>query len=62
MIRGLAAIGVVALAFGLASQRVLNEWTSRGWTLDSIQFAMRDSSKRPAMAFISFTREDANES
>jgi hypothetical protein len=38
-------------------ERVLNEWTARGWTLDNIQFAMRDSSKRPAMAFVSFTRE-----
>ena len=42
-------------------EEVLNEWTRQGWTLDNIQFAMRDSSKRPAMAFITFTRsiEDA---
>lgn len=39
-------------------ERVLNEWTQSGWTFDSIQFAMRDSSKRPAMAFVSFTRDD----
>ena len=37
-------------------ERILNEWTSQGWTLDTMQFAMRDSSKRPAMAFITFTR------
>jgi hypothetical protein len=37
-------------------ERILNEWTARGWTLDAMQFAMRDSSKRPAMAFITFTR------
>jgi hypothetical protein len=43
-------------------EQVLNEWTAEGWTLDSIQFAMRDSSKRPAMAFIAFTRDDASES
>ena len=36
---------------------ILNEWTERGWTLDTMQFAMRDSSKRPAMAFVTFTRE-----
>ena len=36
----------------------LNEWTSQGWTFDSMQFAMRDSSRRPSMAFISFTREE----
>jgi hypothetical protein len=37
---------------------LLNEWTEQGWKLDSMQFAMRDSSKRPAMAFITFTRSD----
>jgi hypothetical protein len=37
-------------------ERVLNDWTGRGWTLDGIQFAMRESSKRPAMAFVLFTR------
>ncbi len=39
-------------------EKALNEWTAAGWTLDSIQFAMRDSSKRPSMAFISFTRDE----
>lgn len=41
--------------------RVLNEWTQKGWTYDSMQFAMRDSSKRPAMAFVLFTRADKEE-
>ncbi len=35
----------------------LNEWTRKGWNFDTLQFAMRDSSKRPAMAFLLFTRE-----
>ena len=39
-------------------ERILNEWTAAGWTLDTMQFAMRDSSKRPAMAFITFTRPE----
>jgi hypothetical protein len=38
-------------------EEVLNEWTGKGWHLDGMQFAMRDSSKRPAMAFVIFTRE-----
>jgi len=37
-------------------EKVLNEVTAEGWTFDTMQFAMRDSSKRPAMAFLSFTR------
>jgi hypothetical protein len=38
-------------------ETILNEWTGRGWTLESIQFAMRDASRRPSMAFVLFTRE-----
>jgi hypothetical protein len=37
---------------------VLNEWTAQGWRLDGLQFAMRESSKRPSMAFVIFTREE----
>ena len=40
-------------------ERILNDTTAEGWTLDTIQFAMRDSSRRPAMAFIVFTRADS---
>jgi hypothetical protein len=42
-------------------ERILNEWTAQGWKLDTMQFAMRESSRRPAMAFISFTREEAGD-
>ncbi|NOJ82480.1 hypothetical protein HNV28_29860 [Myxococcus xanthus] len=38
-------------------ERTLNEWAAQGWNLDGIQFAMRESSKRPAMAFVLFTRQ-----
>ena len=39
-------------------EKVINEWVGKGWTLDTIQFAMRESSKRPAMAFVIFTRNE----
>jgi len=39
-------------------ERILNECTSEGWMFDTMQFAMRDSSKRPAMAFVTFTRSE----
>ncbi len=42
-------------------ERILNEWTAQGWRLESMQFAMRDSSPRPAMVFVTFTREDEAE-
>jgi hypothetical protein len=40
-----------------ALERIINEWVPKGWTLDGVQFAMRESSKRPAMAFVLFTRK-----
>ena len=36
-------------------ERIINEWVSQGWTLDGVHFAMRESSKRPSMAFVMFT-------
>lgn len=42
-------------------ERTLNEWSSKGWSLDGVQFAMRDSSRRPSMAFVLFTRESQAE-
>lgn len=44
-----------------ALEEILNEWTEQGWVLDTMQFAMRDSSKRPAMAFVTFTRSSAGD-
>ncbi len=35
-------------------EKKLNEFTKDGWFLDGIHFAMRESSKRPAMAFMIF--------
>ncbi len=42
-------------------EETLNSWSADGWHLDSIQFAMRESSKRPAMAFVLFTRPGGKE-
>jgi hypothetical protein len=39
-------------------ENVLNEWTAQGWLFEGMQFAMRDASKRPAMAFVIFTRAE----
>jgi NAD(P)H-flavin reductase len=40
-------------------EEALNEWTPKGWRFDALQFAMRESSRRPAMAFVIFTCEVA---
>ena len=39
-------------------ETVINEWVKQGWLFDTIQFAMRESSKRPGMAFVIFTRTE----
>jgi len=39
-------------------EAIVNEWTAQGWTFDGMHFAMRESSKRPAMAFVVFTRRE----
>ncbi len=41
-----------------AIEEALNENVAQGWQFDGMQFAMRESSKRPAMAFLLFTREE----
>ncbi len=40
-------------------ERILNETLPLGWELDGIRFAMHESSKRPTMAFLLFTRPRA---
>lgn len=41
-----------------AIEEALNEKVTQGWQYDGMQFAMRESSKRPAMAFLLFTRDE----
>ncbi len=36
-------------------EKVLNTWVPEGWVFDGIHFVVRDSSRRPTMAFIFFT-------
>ncbi len=51
----------VATVTDEALENALNKTCAEGWHLDTIQFAMRESSKRPAMAFLLFTREGSDE-
>ncbi|MBI5587207.1 MAG: DUF4177 domain-containing protein [Deltaproteobacteria bacterium] len=40
-------------------EKAVNSLVSEGWSFDGVNFAMRESSKRPAMAFIFFTKESS---
>ena len=39
-------------------ERIINEHVSQGWVFDGMQFAVRESSRRPSMAFVIFSRPD----
>ncbi len=38
-------------------EEAVHAWVGRGWTFDGIRFVTPEASRRPQMAFISFTRE-----
>ncbi len=40
-------------------EKIVNEWTSRGYLFESVHFVTSDSSRRPKMAFLFFTRKEA---
>lgn len=42
-------------------EKILNDWTAKGWQLEGIHFAMREASRRPGMAFVTFSREEADQ-
>lgn len=37
-------------------EKMMNEWTRQGWRFEGLHFAMRESSRRPSMAFLFFVR------
>ncbi|HUS33536.1 MAG TPA: hypothetical protein VMZ53_33770 [Kofleriaceae bacterium] len=42
-------------------EEAVNAWVQRGWLLEGIRFVTTEASRRPQMAFISFTRERIGE-
>jgi tRNA1(Val) A37 N6-methylase TrmN6 len=38
-------------------EEVVNLWVGKGWQLDGIRFVISEASRRPQMAFVSFTRD-----
>jgi hypothetical protein len=42
-------------------EEAVNAWVTRGWHLDGIRFVTTEASRRPQMAFISFTRDTPEE-
>jgi hypothetical protein len=38
-------------------EEAVNAWVTRGWLFEGIRFVTNEASRRPQMAFVSFTRE-----
>ena len=43
----------------VALEKIVNDFVSQGWNFDGFHFAMRDASRRPAMAFVMFSRHES---
>jgi hypothetical protein len=39
-------------------EEILNNWTEQGWRYDGMQFVVKESARRPSMAFILFVKPD----
>ena len=37
-------------------EEILNHWTAEGWRYDGMQFVVKESARRPSMAFILFVK------
>jgi hypothetical protein len=49
----------ISLVTDEAIEETVNQWVKKGWGLEGIRFVTTEHSRRPAMAFISFVREEA---
>jgi len=38
-------------------ERIVNEVSAGGWVFEGFQFVVKESSRRPSMAFVMFSRE-----
>jgi len=37
-------------------EEILNRWTAEGWRYDGMQFVVKESARRPSMAFVLFVK------
>ncbi|HTP05918.1 MAG TPA: DUF4177 domain-containing protein [Nitrospirota bacterium] len=42
-------------------EKVLNHWTAQGYAFESVHFVATESSRRPKMAFVFFTKKRTGE-
>ena len=49
----------LSIVTDVSIEETVNEWVGQGWHLEGIRFVTTEHSKRPGMAFVSFTRDAA---
>ncbi len=42
-------------------EKILNDWTAQGYFFESVHFVTAESSRRPKMAFVFFTKTEAGD-
>ncbi len=42
-------------------EEILNRWTAEGWRYDGMQFVVKESARRPSMAFVLFVKAEEGE-
>jgi len=42
-------------------ERALNHWTQEGWRFDGMHFVVRETARRPSMAFVLFVKSTEND-
>ncbi len=42
-------------------EKILNQWTAEGYRFESVHFVTTESSRRPKMAFLFFTKNGASD-
>ncbi len=42
-------------------EKILNECTGEGWRFDGMQFVVKESARRPSMAFLLFVKQEKGE-
>lgn len=41
-------------------EQALNHWTRQGWRFDGMHFVVRETARRPSMAFLLFVKSEEN--
>ena len=47
--------------FEIKMEEILNRWVAEGWRYDGMQFVVKESARRPSMAFVLFVKKEGED-